>query len=59
MALVHCPECGKEVSDAARTCPHCGCVFSTSGSGSSSGSSSGCATVVGLIIAALILYFFN
>lgn len=24
-ALVHCPECGKEISDKAPTCPYCGC----------------------------------
>lgn len=24
MALVSCPECGKEISDAALACPHCG-----------------------------------
>lgn len=24
MALILCPECGKEISDAARFCPHCG-----------------------------------
>ena len=24
MALINCPECGKEVSDSATTCPHCG-----------------------------------
>lgn len=24
MALVSCPECGNEISDAARSCPHCG-----------------------------------
>lgn len=24
MALIKCPECGKEVSDTARTCPNCG-----------------------------------
>lgn len=24
MALVHCSECGKEVSDRASACPHCG-----------------------------------
>ena len=24
MALVNCPECKKEVSDTAVTCPHCG-----------------------------------
>lgn len=24
MALIQCPECGKDVSDAARSCPSCG-----------------------------------
>ena len=24
MALIKCPECGKEFSDTATTCPHCG-----------------------------------
>ena len=24
MALVQCPECGKEISDSAVSCPHCG-----------------------------------
>mgnify|MGYP002537940794 CR=1 FL=1 len=24
MALVKCKECGKSISDTARTCPHCG-----------------------------------
>ena len=26
MALIKCPECGKEISDNAKTCPHCGAV---------------------------------
>lgn len=25
MALIHCPECGNEISSDAKTCPHCGC----------------------------------
>lgn len=25
MALIKCPECGKEVSDQAESCPNCGC----------------------------------
>lgn len=24
MALIKCPECGKEISDTTKTCPHCG-----------------------------------
>jgi len=25
MALINCPECKKEISDKAQSCPHCGC----------------------------------
>lgn len=25
MAMINCPECGKEISDKAVTCPNCGC----------------------------------
>ena len=25
MAIIKCPECGKEISDKAKTCIHCGC----------------------------------
>ena len=25
MAMFNCPECGKEISDKANTCPNCGC----------------------------------
>jgi len=27
MALLKCPECGKEISDKAENCPHCGYVL--------------------------------
>jgi len=27
MALINCPDCGKEVSDSAPSCIHCGCVL--------------------------------
>ncbi|MBQ8576015.1 MAG: hypothetical protein IJ447_08225 [Clostridia bacterium] len=27
MALINCPDCGKEVSDSAKNCIHCGCVL--------------------------------
>lgn len=29
MALINCPECGKEISDKAKACPHCGYPLST------------------------------
>ena len=25
MAIIKCPECGKEISDKASACPNCGC----------------------------------
>ena len=25
MALINCPECGKETSDSSKCCPNCGC----------------------------------
>ena len=28
MALIKCEECGKEISDRADACPHCGCPIS-------------------------------
>lgn len=30
MALIKCPECGKEISDKAKSCPHCGCPIEAS-----------------------------
>jgi Bacterial PH domain/zinc-ribbon domain len=38
MALVKCPECGKQVSTAAVSCPHCGNVLSVAAPISSGGS---------------------
>ena len=29
MAMIKCPECGKEISDKASTCPNCGSPVST------------------------------
>lgn len=29
MALISCPECGKQISDSTPSCPHCGYRFST------------------------------
>lgn len=31
MALIKCPECGKDVSDKAKSCPVCGCPISNPG----------------------------
>jgi hypothetical protein len=29
MALIKCPECGKEISDKASACPNCGCPIAS------------------------------
>ena len=29
MAQIKCPECNKEISDKAKSCPNCGCPIST------------------------------
>lgn len=29
MALINCPECGKEISDRALSCPNCGCPIAS------------------------------
>lgn len=29
MALISCPECGKQISDTTPSCPHCGYILST------------------------------
>ena len=29
MSLINCPECNKEISDKAKSCPHCGYEIST------------------------------
>ncbi len=30
MSMINCPECGKEISDKADTCPNCGCPLKSS-----------------------------
>lgn len=32
MGLIQCKECGKEISDKATSCPHCGCPVDSMGS---------------------------
>ena len=36
MAMIKCPECGKEISSRANACPNCGCPIG-SGSGGAAG----------------------
>lgn len=48
MALIKCPECGKDVSDRAAACPNCGFPISNTGccsSNNSVGSTPNCAQI--------------
>lgn len=58
MALIRCPECKKQVSDQAKSCPHCGMKLKAQ---KSEGDKSGRAvaivvTTVVLILAALVMF---
>lgn len=33
MALINCPECGKEISNQASNCPNCGCPIASASTG--------------------------
>ena len=37
MSLIKCSECGKEISDKATNCVHCGCPITSSPANSNSG----------------------
>lgn len=39
MALIKCPECGKEISDQAASCPNCGCPIKKTNGDSGEGNS--------------------
>ncbi len=55
MAMIYCKECGKEISDKADKCPHCGCPMQTSNTVSQANTSkSKEGKVSGLSITALI-----
>lgn len=50
MALIKCPECGKEISDLATDCPNCGCPIKRSEGQISENSNRGAAGKVFLIL---------
>lgn len=54
MALIKCPECGKEVSSGAESCPNCGHPISKKGKKKKKGS---CLSVILFIIIAFVALF--
>lgn len=55
MALINCPECGKEVSDTAPRCPNCGHIINKKEANKTENSSvGGCGLVASILIALAI-----
>lgn len=62
MALIKCPECGKQVSDAAKSCPGCGCPIAASNSYRSTTSNKpnykpmiGAAVIIGIVVIGIMI----
>ena len=59
MALIKCPECGKEISNEAKACPHCGkplAVKHNTAQGNNSDDSKVLFIIIGVIL--MIVGFF-
>lgn len=59
MSLINCPECGKSISDQAKTCPNCGVAINRPlGDGSAKGcADAGCASITWVIMVAVFIMF--
>jgi hypothetical protein len=55
MALINCPECGKQVSEKAPTCPQCGSPIAPAKKEKKEAKQYGCGT---LIVALVLLFIF-
>lgn len=60
MAMTKCKECGKDISDTAKTCPHCGASTSpildtVSSVGETAGSLGSLLLLIGIIIIAAVV----
>ena len=57
MSLIRCPECGKEMSDKAETCPNCGYAERSIFGGSQKQKPKlGCLGVIALIFFAIVIF---
>lgn len=57
MAIVNCKECGKEISDMAQTCPHCGVVIKKDTFSKEMTALKRIAIVLIIVLLLLIVYF--
>lgn len=60
MAIIHCPECAREISDRATACPGCGCPLQSSAPPASEGTGAAPRDTVGVVgkIAAFVFGIF-
>ncbi len=56
MALIHCPECGKDVSDTAPRCPNCGHIINKKEANKTNASAGGCGLIISIVIALAIWF---
>ena len=59
MALINCPECGRQVSDKAAVCPHCGVTIAAKPRKSNRAPIIITAAVIALAIVAVGFYYYN
>jgi predicted amidophosphoribosyltransferase len=58
MALIHCSECSKEVSDKAPACPHCGNPLASPTTAKKLAGQYGCAPLLLFLLGLCLLLFF-
>lgn len=59
MALIKCRECGKEMSDSAQHCPHCGCQTKKDGTRIDNHILVKISVAAGVALIGLLLFFLN
>lgn len=59
MALVNCPECGREISSSAPTCPQCGASLPRRRSGAFVARALGCSAVCALAVVGALFAIFS
>ena len=59
MAMIKCKECGKEISDKAKKCPHCGIKYKSESENDRKGFPTGLMFILIVIFVAVIFLMMN
>ena len=59
MALIKCPECGKEISNSANKCPHCGYTIKSIGKTISTNKKNITVAVIAVAVVLFVILCFN